>query len=52
MRLVDDTRVSLADLNHQVLFRERDLGKPRQTTFRTQRLPSGGKLQRADRCQQ
>jgi molybdopterin/thiamine biosynthesis adenylyltransferase len=27
MRLVDDTRVSLADLNHQVLFRERDLGK-------------------------
>jgi molybdopterin/thiamine biosynthesis adenylyltransferase len=27
MRLVDDSRVSLADLNHQVLFRERDLGK-------------------------
>jgi molybdopterin/thiamine biosynthesis adenylyltransferase len=29
MRLVDDSRVSLADLNHQVLFRERDLGKPK-----------------------
>jgi molybdopterin/thiamine biosynthesis adenylyltransferase len=28
LRLVDDSRVSLADLNHQVLFRERDLGKP------------------------
>ena len=27
MRLVDDSRVSLADLSHQVLFRERDLGK-------------------------
>jgi molybdopterin/thiamine biosynthesis adenylyltransferase len=27
MRLVDNTRVSLTDLNHQVLFRERDLGK-------------------------
>ena len=27
MRLVDDSRVSLTDLNHQVLFRERDLGK-------------------------
>jgi molybdopterin/thiamine biosynthesis adenylyltransferase len=31
MRLVDDTRVSLADLNHQVLFRERDLGKAKAT---------------------
>ena len=29
IRLVDDSRVSLADLNHQVLFRERDLGKPK-----------------------
>lgn len=29
MRLVDDSRVSLDDLNHQVLFRERDLGKPK-----------------------
>jgi len=29
MRLVNDSRVSLADLNHQVLFRERDLGKPK-----------------------
>jgi molybdopterin/thiamine biosynthesis adenylyltransferase len=29
MRLVDGSRVSLADLNHQVLFRERDLGKPK-----------------------
>ena len=29
MRLVDDSRVSLADLNHQVLFRERDLGRPK-----------------------
>jgi molybdopterin/thiamine biosynthesis adenylyltransferase len=29
MRLVDESRVSLADLNHQVLFRERDLGKPK-----------------------
>jgi molybdopterin/thiamine biosynthesis adenylyltransferase len=28
MRIVDDSRVCLADLNHQVLFRERDLGKP------------------------
>jgi molybdopterin/thiamine biosynthesis adenylyltransferase len=27
IRLVDESRVSLADLNHQVLFRERDLGK-------------------------
>jgi adenylyltransferase/sulfurtransferase len=31
MRLVDDSRVSLADLNHQVLFRERDLGKAKAT---------------------
>ena len=31
MRLVDDTRVSLTDLNHQVLFRERDLGKAKAT---------------------
>jgi molybdopterin/thiamine biosynthesis adenylyltransferase len=29
LRLVDESRVSLADLNHQVLFRERDLGKPK-----------------------
>jgi molybdopterin/thiamine biosynthesis adenylyltransferase len=29
MRLVDNSRVSLADLNHQVLFRECDLGKPK-----------------------
>ena len=29
MRLADGSRVSLADLNHQVLFRERDLGKPK-----------------------
>jgi molybdopterin/thiamine biosynthesis adenylyltransferase len=29
MRLVDGSRVSLADLNHQVLFRECDLGKPK-----------------------
>jgi molybdopterin/thiamine biosynthesis adenylyltransferase len=27
LRLVDESRVSLADLNHQILFRERDLGK-------------------------
>jgi molybdopterin/thiamine biosynthesis adenylyltransferase len=31
LRLVDDSRVSLADLNHQVLFRERDLGKAKAT---------------------
>jgi molybdopterin-synthase adenylyltransferase len=31
MRLLDDSRVSLADLNHQVLFRERDLGKAKAT---------------------
>ncbi len=29
LRLVDQNRVSLADLNHQILYRERDLGKPR-----------------------
>jgi len=29
--LVDDSRVGLADLNHQVLFRERDLGKAKAT---------------------
>ena len=29
LRLVDGLRVCLADLNHQVLFRERDLGRPR-----------------------
>ena len=29
LRLVDGLRVCLADLNHQVLFRERDLGKPK-----------------------
>jgi molybdopterin/thiamine biosynthesis adenylyltransferase len=28
---VDESRVSLADLNHQVLFRERDLGKAKAT---------------------
>jgi adenylyltransferase/sulfurtransferase len=27
IRLVDETRVGLSDLNHQILFRERDLGK-------------------------
>jgi molybdopterin/thiamine biosynthesis adenylyltransferase len=31
IRLVDSSRVSLADLNHQVLFRERDLGKAKAT---------------------
>ncbi len=31
VRLVDDARVSLTDLNHQVLFRERDLGKAKAT---------------------
>lgn len=31
IRLVDETRVSLADLSHQVLFRERDLGKAKAT---------------------
>ena len=31
IRLVDGSRVSLADLNHQVLFRERDLGKAKAT---------------------
>jgi molybdopterin/thiamine biosynthesis adenylyltransferase len=29
IRLVDGSRVCLGDLNHQVLFRERDLGKPK-----------------------
>jgi molybdopterin/thiamine biosynthesis adenylyltransferase len=29
--LVDESRVSLSDLNHQVLFRERDLGKAKAT---------------------
>jgi len=32
IRLVDHSRVHLADLNHQVLFRERDLGKAKATT--------------------
>jgi molybdopterin/thiamine biosynthesis adenylyltransferase len=31
IRLVDESRITLADLNHQVLFRERDLGKPKAT---------------------
>ena len=31
IRLVDHARVNLADLNHQVLFRERDLGKAKAT---------------------
>src|SRR4030042_72338 len=31
IRLVDDTRVSLTDLNPQVLFRGRDLGKAKAT---------------------
>jgi molybdopterin/thiamine biosynthesis adenylyltransferase len=31
IRLVDETRVSLADLSYQVLFRERDLGKAKVT---------------------
>jgi adenylyltransferase/sulfurtransferase len=31
IRLVDDSRVSLADLNHQVLFQECDLGKTKAT---------------------
>jgi adenylyltransferase/sulfurtransferase len=31
IRLVDESRVSLADLSHQVLFRERDLGKAKAT---------------------
>jgi molybdopterin/thiamine biosynthesis adenylyltransferase len=31
IRLVDESRVSLADLNHQVLSRERDLGKAKAT---------------------
>jgi molybdopterin/thiamine biosynthesis adenylyltransferase len=31
IHLVDGSRVTLADLNHQVLFRERDLGKAKAT---------------------
>jgi molybdopterin/thiamine biosynthesis adenylyltransferase len=31
IRLVDDSRVSLADLSQQVLFRERDLDRPKAT---------------------
>jgi molybdopterin/thiamine biosynthesis adenylyltransferase len=31
IRLVDDSRVSLADLSHQVLFRERDLDRAKAT---------------------
>jgi molybdopterin/thiamine biosynthesis adenylyltransferase len=31
LRLVDDSRVSLDDLNHQILFRECDLGKVKAT---------------------
>jgi len=31
IRLVDHSRVNLADLNHQVLFRESDLGKAKAT---------------------
>lgn len=31
IRLVDESRVSLADLNHHLLFRERDLGKAKAT---------------------
>lgn len=31
LRLVDNSRVSLADLGHQMLFREQDLGKPKAT---------------------
>jgi molybdopterin/thiamine biosynthesis adenylyltransferase len=29
IRLVDESRVSLSDLCHQILFREKDLGKPK-----------------------
>lgn len=32
LRLVDQSRVSLSDLNHHILYRERDLGKSRVTT--------------------
>lgn len=32
IRLVDPSRVSLADLSHQVLYREQDLGKAKATT--------------------
>jgi molybdopterin/thiamine biosynthesis adenylyltransferase len=35
IRLVDESRVSLADLNHQVLFRERDLGKAKANVAAT-----------------
>jgi molybdopterin/thiamine biosynthesis adenylyltransferase len=31
IRLVDESRVTLTNLNHQVLFRERDLGKAKAT---------------------
>jgi molybdopterin/thiamine biosynthesis adenylyltransferase len=31
VRLVDQSRVTLSDLNHQVLYRERDLGKAKAT---------------------
>jgi molybdopterin/thiamine biosynthesis adenylyltransferase len=31
IRLVDNSRVSLADLGHEVIFRERDLGKAKAT---------------------
>lgn len=29
IRLVDESRVGLSDLSHQIVFRERDLGKPK-----------------------
>ena len=35
MRLVDDSRVSLADLSHQVLFREREPGQGQSCHGRT-----------------
>ncbi len=31
IRLVDDSRVDLSDLSHQILFREKDLGKAKAT---------------------
>ena len=31
VRLVDQSRITLSDLNHQVLYRERDLGKAKAT---------------------
>lgn len=37
VRLVDESRVTLADLNHQVIFQERDLGKAK-VTVAAQRL--------------